>query len=93
MRGVAIEALDSAGRSYAVGKNPAIAFLLSFFLPAFGQVYNGDLKKCFAMWGGYFLSFVFAVFTAGFGSILGFGVWIWSMIDAYNVASRKSPLW
>lgn len=92
MRGVA-QTVDSSGRTYAYGKNPAAAVLLSFFLPAIGQMYNGDVKKCFAMWGGFLVASVLTALTGGFLVVLGLGVWVWSMVDAYNVASRKSPIW
>jgi TM2 domain-containing membrane protein YozV len=79
------------GKQYAVGKSPVVALLLSLFLPAIGQFYNGDAKKAFAMWGGYVVGMILSVVYIG-GLVL-LAVWVWSMIDAYNVASGKSPLW
>ena len=92
MRGP-VQVMQPAGSRYATDKNPAVALLLSIFLPAIGQIYNGDFKKCFVMWGAYLVSTVISVVTGGLGSLLFFCVWIWSVIDAYNVASRKSPQW
>ena len=83
----------SPGRRYAEGKNPAVALVLSLLLGGLGQIYNGDIKKCFAMWGIAVAIVILAALTGGVASFLLFGVYIWSMIDAYNVASRKSPLW
>lgn len=74
-------------KRFATGKNPAIALILSLVIVGVGQFYNGDLKK-----GGIMLAaaVVAGVFTAGLGWI---GVAIWSAVDAYQVASGKSPLW
>ena len=83
----------SPGGRYAEGKTAGVALVLSFLLVGLGQLYNGDIKKCFAMWGVFLVIILLAVFTGGAAGFLGFGVWIWSMFDAYNVASRKSPLW
>jgi len=85
--------LDPGGRRYAEGKNPAVALILSLFITGVGQLYNGDIKKCFLMWGVCVVVILLAVMTGGVGGFLWFGVWIWSMVDAYNVASRKSPIW
>ena len=81
------------GRRYAQDKNPVVAVILSFLLCGLGQLYNGDVKKCFTMWGIALLIIILAVVTGGAGGLLGFIIWIWSMVDAYNVASRKAPLW
>jgi hypothetical protein len=72
-------------------RNPTVALLLSMFLPAIGQVYNGDVKKAAAMWGGYLLSAVLAAFYIGI--LIWMGVWVWSMIDAHSVASGKTKPW
>lgn len=60
-------------------------------LPAIGQFYNGDNKKGTIMLGGYFVSFILWFVYIGFLGTLG--IWIWSMVDAYSVASGKTPLW
>ena len=85
--------VDPSGRRYAEGKNSVVALVLSAVLPAVGQIYNGDMKKCLAMWAAYFACTVIALMTGGVGGFLNAVVWVWSMIDAFNVASRKSPLW
>ena len=84
MRGQA----QAAQRS-AAGKNPTVALVLSIFLGALGggQFYNGDWKKGLAMAAA---SLLLGVATGGLVSL---AVWIWSMIDAYQVASGKWPIW
>jgi len=78
-------------RRYAVGKDPTIALLLSLFLSPVGQFYNGDIKKALAIIAGYVVGGILAfVYIGGF---LMLGIWIWSFIDAYNVAKQKTPLW
>jgi TM2 domain-containing membrane protein YozV len=71
------------------GKNPTVALVLSIFLGAFGggQFYNGDWKKGLAMAAA---TLVLGLPTGG---IVPFAVWIWSMVDAYQVASGKWPIW
>lgn len=71
------------------GKSPAVALVLSIFLGALGagQFYNGDWKKGLAM---ALASLLLGVATGG---LVSFGVWIWSMIDAYQVASGKWSAW
>jgi TM2 domain-containing membrane protein YozV len=93
MRGPGQSAPDASGRRYAEGKNPAVALILSLLLTGIGQIYNGDFKKCFVMWGVGIVVIFLTVMTGGVGGFLWLGVWIWSMVDAYNVASRKSPIW
>lgn len=83
----------SSGRSgpvqpgnYARDKTPLLAVGLSFLLTGVGQFYNGDTKKGALMLGGA----VLLVFIVPF---LVLPIWIWSMIDAYQVAEGKKPLW
>jgi TM2 domain-containing membrane protein YozV len=76
-----------AEKQYVTGKNPAVGLILSLIIVGAGQFYNGDLKK-----GGIMLvaAIVLGALTVGVG---WFAVAIWSAIDAYQVASGKSPLW
>jgi TM2 domain-containing membrane protein YozV len=71
------------------GKNPTLALVLSIFLGALGggQFYNGDWKKGLAMAGG---TLVLGVATGGLAS---FAIWVWSMIDAWQVAQGKWKPW
>lgn len=90
MRGGATFPTAPGGKVYATGKSPFVAVLLSFFIPGVGQFYNGDAKKGGLMLGGLVLSIILAGVLIGIIGI--FAVWIWSMVDAYNVASGKTPL-
>jgi TM2 domain-containing membrane protein YozV len=65
----------------AGAKSPGTALLLSLLICGVGQMYNGQVAKgvlmligCIAAW------FVF----------LGWIVWIWSMVDAYQTAKRMN---
>lgn len=79
-----------AGPRYAVGKSPGVALLLSFLIPGVGQFYCGESKKGGIMLAVYLLSWLTAFIVIGWAGLLI--VWIWSMIDAYNLASGKTPL-
>jgi TM2 domain-containing membrane protein YozV len=60
-------------------KEPAVALLLSFFLPGVGQIYNGDIGKGIAFMIGFWV-------TVWIG--IGIVFWIWAMIDAYQSATN-----
>lgn len=77
----------TGGKRYAEGKNPTIAVILSLVLAGVGQFYNGDAKKGMVMLA---VAIVGGVFTYG---LVYLAVMIWSALDAYKVASAKSPLW
>ena len=62
------------------GKNPGVAFILSFFLPGFGQFYNGQIGKGFL----YLIGFWILIWTI----IGGIIVWIAGMADAYDSANK-----
>lgn len=79
--------IASDDKRYASGKNPVIALILSLFISGIGQFYNGDNKKGALMLVG---GIVLALATGGIGWL---PVVIWSMYDAYQVASGKSALW
>lgn len=64
---------------YAKRKEPALALVLSIFLPGVGQLYNGDVGKGIAMMLGFWILIWFGI---------GIGFWIWSMIDAYQSAQN-----
>lgn len=74
-------------------KEPALSVLASFFLPGLGQLLNGDTNLGVIFLCSYFGAFIFTFCgMAFFIGILGipviFGVWIWSMVDAYQGAVR-----
>ena len=65
--------------SEAASKSPGVALLLSFFISGAGQMYNGQVAKGILMLlGTIALWFV----------LLGWTVWIWSMVDAYSTAKK-----
>jgi TM2 domain-containing membrane protein YozV len=85
MRGAAPPA--AAGeRRLATGKNPTVAVILSLLIVGGGQFYNGEMKKGAIMLG---IAVVLLALTVGVG---WFAVAVWSAIDAYRVASGRSPL-
>jgi TM2 domain-containing membrane protein YozV len=69
-------------------KNPAVALVLSLFIPGAGQFYNGDNKRGALMLGGALISLMLVAVTIGV--FTGAAIWIWSMVNAYNVASGKT---
>ena len=87
MRGGPASTSTAVGKQYAIGKNPPVAMILSFFIPGVGQFYNGDVKKGGIMLGA---AVIFGALTAGLGWL---AIAIWSTVDAYQVASGKSPMW
>lgn len=65
----------------AAAKSPGIALLLSLLICGVGQMYNGQVAKGILMLiGCVLLWFV----------LLGWIVWIWSMIDAYTTAKKMN---
>jgi TM2 domain-containing membrane protein YozV len=80
--------MGPTGVATPAAKNPAVAVLLSFFIPGVGQFYNGDNQKGALMLGGFILSAILTMVMIGFIGMLG--IWIWSMLDAYQVASSKA---
>jgi|SRR6185295_5465942 len=87
MRGASTSTSTVVGKQFATGKNPAIALILSIVIVGVGQFYNGDMKKGAIMLGA---AVVFGALTAGLGWL---AIAVWSAVDAYQVASGKSPLW
>lgn len=77
---------------YATGKSPVLAAMLSLPPFALGQFYNGDTKKGLLMLVA--MAIAIPLWSAGgVGALLDFAVWVWSVVDAYRVASGKIPLW
>lgn len=65
--------------SEAASKSPGVALLLSFFISGAGQMYNGQVGKGILM-----LIFTIVLWFV----LLGWTIWIWSMVDAYSTAKR-----
>jgi len=68
-------------------KNPTLAVIISFLIAGGGQFYNGDVKKGAAILIGSIVGFFLT------GGIATLAFWIWSMIDAYQVASGTGKMW
>lgn len=67
--------------SEAANKSPGVALLLSLLICGVGQMYNGQVGKGIMMLIGCIVTwFIF----------LGWIVWIWSMVDAYQTAKRMN---
>lgn len=62
-------------------KSPVVALILSILFVGLGQLYNGQIGKGFLMFFGSLL--LWAI-------MLGWVIWIWSIIDAYSVAKTMS---
>ena len=75
------------GAHPVTGKNPVLALVLSLVIVGVGQFYNGDPKKGALMLIGAILGFFIS------GGLISFALWVWSMIDAYQVASGKGKVW
>jgi TM2 domain-containing membrane protein YozV len=65
----------------AAPKSPGVALLLSFLFCGIGQMYNGQVGKGFAFLLGGILAWLI---------LLGWVVWIWSMVDAYTTAKQMN---
>ncbi len=65
-------------------KSPGIALLLSLLICGIGQMYNGQVAKGFLMLIGSALLWLV---------LLGWVIWIWSMIDAYQTAKGINLRW
>jgi TM2 domain-containing membrane protein YozV len=87
MRGVETAPAAGAHPHPVTGKNPVLALVLSLVICGVGQFYNSDVKKGALM----LIGFVLGIFISG--GLISFGLWVWSMIDAYLVASGKGKVW
>ena len=82
---------------------PAIAALMSAALPGFGQLYNGQINR--SIWFFLIFSLVTvplimlvalylpAALMLGVlvvSVMLGLGVWLWGIVDAWRVANRTT---
>ncbi|WP_240335263.1 hypothetical protein [Paraliobacillus sediminis] len=67
-------------------KNAGLAAVLSFFVAGLGQIYNGQIGKGIGFIVAYFISGLLMFVIIGF--ITTPILWIWGMVDAYNVATR-----
>jgi TM2 domain-containing membrane protein YozV len=65
----------------AAAKSPGIALLLSLLICGVGQMYNGQVAKGVLMLLGSLLAWLI---------LLGWVIWIWSMVDAYQTAKQMN---
>jgi TM2 domain-containing membrane protein YozV len=65
-------------------RSPAIALLLSFFIPGLGSMVNGRVGIGALILGLYILGYILILVFVGIFVVIG--VWIWGMIDAYQAA-------
>jgi TM2 domain-containing membrane protein YozV/ribosomal protein L40E len=82
-----VETAPTGSVQVATGKSPGIALVLSLVIPGVGQFYNSDIKKGALMLAGAIL---LGAATGGLGYL---AFWIWSMVDAYQVANGKGKIW
>jgi TM2 domain-containing membrane protein YozV len=77
--------IRSGGVESSTSKNPTLAVVLSLVIPGMGQFYNGDPIKgsmmlCVALVGSFLI-------------LPWLAMCVWSVIDAYQVASGKAKKW
>lgn len=77
----------SSAVSAPTGKVPWLALVLSLVITGVGQAYNDDWKKGVTMFIGFVLGLMFT------GGLLSLAIWIWSMVDAFRVASGAGKRW
>lgn len=65
-------------------KSPALALLVSFFIPGVGSMMNGEVGKGVGILIGFIVSLFLTVIVVGFFGMLGF--WVWGMVDAHQGA-------
>lgn len=85
------------------GRKPVVALAMSFVLPGFGQLYNGEVNR--GIW--LFLSFAllsvpglavialylpasWMVAALASGLLLALGIWVFGMVDAWRKAGQLS---
>jgi TM2 domain-containing membrane protein YozV len=71
-------------------RNPAVALVLSLFIPGAGQFYNGDSKRGALMLVGALVSLMLVAFMIGVFS--GAAIWIWSMVNAARAGTARGSL-
>ena len=76
----------------AVGKSPGLALFLSLLIPGVGQFYNGDTKRGLLILGLDVFCWILAAPTGSVSLVGAFGIWIWGMVNAYQVAAGKTAM-
>lgn len=65
-------------------KSPAVAVILSLLILGLGQIYNGEIGKGILFFVSNLLLWVV---------LLGWIIWIWAAVDAYQKAKRINLRW
>ena len=65
--------------SSLMGKSPGISALLSLVIPGAGQMYCEKVGRGF----GFLIAVYLTVWI-----LIGIPIWIWCIVDAYNLAKR-----
>lgn len=76
-------------------KEPGISLLVSFFIPGVGSMINGDVGAGVGFLGAYIFGLVLIgclgwLIVGLIGLPLCIGVWIWSMVHAYQGAAGRN---
>ena len=71
--------------------SPLLAAILSFFIPGLGQLYAGHFLRGVLV---FIVAGVLALLSAAIilVGLLAFIYWRWNIIDAYQLASKQSPV-
>lgn len=89
---------DAAGAAHApdesarpaqlqvVPKNPAVALIVSVFLPGVGSMISGQTSIGTLILISYIVGWILTLFIVGF--IVVPAVWIWGLVHAYQSAQR-----
>jgi TM2 domain-containing membrane protein YozV len=89
---------DAAGTAHAPGesarpaqlqvlpKNPAVALIVSVFLPGVGSMISGQAAIGTLILISYIVGWILTLFIVGF--IIVPAVWIWGLVHAYQSAQR-----
>jgi signal peptidase I len=87
---------------YSKPRKPIFALLMSFVLPGFGQLYNGELNKAIWLFIAFallsipgvvlialYLPSAWMLPALAFGLLSTLGLWLFGMVDAWRVARRR----
>ena len=82
--------VEQSGASSGADLNPGLAAILSFLIPGAGQLYNGELLRGAAIFGGFVIAIKFKIllFWLVVPLFLGPMVWGFGIYDAYSRAQK-----
>ena len=68
-------------------KSPLLAAIFSFIITGMGQIYNGDIKMAFILFGAQVLVLGFLGLLLGrIALFITFVIWVYGIYDAYTTA-------